>query len=274
MDFVRNLRDEISIIFFNINGKKPWTYGYHSYKWKMIKEYLNSNSFNDGKLIKNYGFRIDERIIEYPWLFSRLSKDGGNLLDAGSILNYELIINQQSLQFKKIFISTLSPEENCFWKQGISYIFEDLRNCCYRENFFDCVVSISTVEHIGLDNTRLYTTDLSKKENNPGSYLDAIKEYQRVLKPGGVLYLTLPFGGKNNRGWFQVFDNKMIDEIIGAFNPSSYNESHFRYQPTGWEKSTRLLSKDATCFDIHQEKEYESDFAAFARAIVCLEMKK
>jgi SAM-dependent methyltransferase len=259
---------------FNIRGQKPWSYGYNPYKWRRLKEYLINNFFNEGQLIKNYGFRIDERIIEYPWFFSRLPKDSGTLLDAGSILNYELIVNQPSLQSKKIFISTLGPEGNCFWKRGISYVFEDLRNCCYRDNYFDWVACISTAEHIGLDNTLLYTDDISKKENNPNTYLNAIREFYRVLKPGGILFLTLPFGKKINRGWFQVFDGNMIDELITVFNPSSVIETHFRYQPKGWVKSDRELSKDATCFDIHQQTEYEPDLAAFSRGIVCLELKK
>jgi SAM-dependent methyltransferase len=274
MSLIESLKKEIMIYIFIINGKKPWSYGYHSYKWTTIKKYLDEGLFNNGNLITNYGFRIDERIIEYPWLFSRLTKDNGVLLDAGSTLNFELILNQPSLQSKKIFISTLAPEGNCYWSRGVSYIFEDLRNCCYQDNFFDWVACISTAEHIGLDNTLLYTHDISKKEKNPNSYLTAIKEFHRVLKPGGILYLTLPFGRKQNRRWFQVFDSKMIDEIITTFNPYLVIENHFRYQPTGWEKSSRELSKDATCFDIHQQKEYDPDFAAFSRGIICLEMKK
>src|SRR5208337_3431860 len=102
----------------------------------------------------------------------------------------------------------------------------------------------------------------------------AIKEFYRILKPGGILYLTLPFGKKQNLLWLQLFDGLMIDEIISTFNPSSVIENYFKYQPDGWETSSRELSKDATYFDIHQKSEYDSDFAAAARGIVCLEMKK
>ena len=271
---IKKTTDELSNFVFILNGKNPWSFGYNIYKWKMIENYLQSDVFNKGNLITNYGFRIDERIIEYPWLLSRLPNDEGILLDAGSTLNFELILNQPSLQSKKIFISTLAPEGNCYWKRGISYIFEDLRNCCYRDNLFDYVACISTAEHIGLDNTILYTKDLSKKEHTPNTYLNAINEFYRIIKPGGILYLTLPFGKKQTRGWFQVFDSQMIDEIITTFNPSLVMENHFRYQPAGWEKSSRELSKDATCFDIHQQKEYDPDFAAFSRGIICMEMKK
>jgi len=259
---------------FIINGKKPWSFGYDSYKWKAIKKYLEGDLFNDGNLCEKYGFRIDERIIEYPWLLSRLSKKEGFLLDAGSTLDYELILSHPTLLDKKIFISTLAPERNCYWKRGISYIFEDLRNCCYKDNYFDWVVCISTLEHIGMDNTMLYTTDPSKKENDNRSYLSAVKEYYRTLMPGGALFVTVPFGQYKNHGWFQVFDEKMVDTLINTFNPSSYLETHFRYLSNGWQKSSRILSKDATCFDIHSQNKYDQDFAAFSRAIVCLEMVK
>lgn len=271
---MKKIIDNFSVFVFIVTGKKPWSFGYNPYKWKMIENYLKFNVFNNGNLIAKYGFRIDERIIEYPWLFSRLPDAKGTVLDAGSILNYDVILNQPLIQSKKVFISTLSPEGNCFWKKGISYVFEDLRNCCYRDNLFDWVICISTAEHIGLDNTLLYTDDISKRENNPKTYLNAIREFYRILKPGGILYLTLPFGKRINRGWFQVFDEYMINELIAVFNPSSVIETHFRYEPEGWVRSDRELSKNATCFDIHQQTEYESDFAAFSRGIICLELKK
>ena len=271
---MKKIFDKSLSLIFILNGKKPWSLGYNSYKWKTIEKYLKFNLFNNGSLINNYGFRIDERIIEYPWFFSRLPDGKGVLLDAGSTLNFELILNQPSLKSKKIYITTLAPERNCYWFKGISYVFEDLRNCSYRNNFFDWIVCISTAEHIGLDNALLYTQDISNKEINPDSYLDAIKEFYRILKPDGILYLTLPFGKKQVRRWFQVFDSQMIDEIITTFNPTSVIEKHFRYQLEGWDQSSRALSKDAKCFDIHQEKEYEPDFAAFARGVICLEMKK
>lgn len=52
-------------------------------------------------LSKNHGLGIDERVIEYPWLFSRLSKNKSRLLAAGSILNFEYILDQTSLKKKK-----------------------------------------------------------------------------------------------------------------------------------------------------------------------------
>ncbi len=259
---------------FILNGKKPWSFGYNVYKETHIKRVIAEKRFDIKKLYSGYGYRIDERIIEYPWFLSRLPLGKGKMLDAGSTLNKNYIITNKAIAEKELFISTLAPEADCFWRKGINYVYQDLRDTCYRDNFFDWIVSISTIEHIGLDNTFLYTNDKTKNESNPNSYLLAIKEFHRLLRPGGVLFLTLPFGKYKNHGWFQVFDGKMLDNLIEAFSPASYSEYHFKYESDGWLLSTREASKDATCFDIHFQKEYDEDFAAFSRGLICLEMVK
>ena len=266
--------NEIMCALFVVNGKKPWGIGYDAYKQKKIVDAYRYGDLNPNELPVGYGFRLDERIIEYPWFLSRLPPNKGKLLDSGSVLNFDFILSYKKIATKKLFISTLAPESKCFWKKGISYIYEDLRETCYNSEYFDWIVCLSTIEHIGLDNTMLYTNDISKMENNPDTHLLAIKESHRILKPGGILYLSLPFGQKKNHGWLQVFDSEMIDRIIDVFSPTSIMEHHFKYEPEGWRISSREKSKNATYFDIHQQKTYDNDYAAAARAVVCLEMVK
>jgi len=274
MDFLTKIYYEIACILFVINGKKPWGIGYEGYKKKKITYILKSGDFNLNELPTGYGLRVDERIVEYPWLLSRLPSKKGILLDAGSVLNFDFILQQNNINTKRVIISTLAPESRCFWQKGISYVYEDLRETCYKDHYFDWIVSLSTIEHIGLDNTMLYTTDNSKNENNPNSYLLAIKEFYRILKPGGVLYISLPFGKRKNHGWLQIFNSKMLDELIDEFSPTSIIEHHFKYKSDGWQMSSRDESKNATYFDIHKQKTYDSDYAAAARAVVCLELVK
>lgn len=261
---------------YPIFGKKPWKLGYVPYKFLKIREAINSKSLNLSRLPKGYGHRLDERIVEYPWFFSLVPKLSGKLLDAGSILNYSFLLDHDKLKNKDVFISTLAPEQDCYWNKGkgISYLFEDLRNSNLRDNQFDWVVSLSTIEHIGLDNTLLYTHDESKRENEDDGYILAIKEFKRILNPGGKLYLSMPFGVHRKREWFQIFNSGMVDEIINEFSPSSLEEVYFRYLKDGWKNSNREECLDATYFDIHTEKKYGLDFAAASRAIVCLELTK
>ena len=269
------LIDLIKYCVFIAGQKKPITTGYGIYKEKEILKILHNKDFNTDNLKPGYGYRLDERVIEYPWLFSRLPTTGGNLLDAGSALNLKYILEQDGLSSSKnIFISTLFPEELCFWKDKICYVYEDFRNSCFRDNYFDWVVSLSVIEHIGMDNTKFYTNDTLKKENQKYSFLSVINELNRILKPGGTLFLTVPFGKYHNHGWLQVFDSKMLDQLLETFSPSSFVENHFRYATGGWHISSREESSECTYFDYYENKKYDEDFAAAARGIACLELVK
>src|SRR5581483_4544074 len=185
------------------NGMRPWTNGYLEYKQREIQRALQEKSFCAKQLPRGYGFRLDERIIEYPWFFSRLPPGHGRLLDAGSTLNFEFVLEQPALRDKKIDICTLAPEARCFWRKGVSYMYEDLRALPYRDELFDWIVCLSTIEHVGMNNA-LYSGSHENEESRAHDYLRAVLELKRVLKFGGILYLSAPFGKAANLGWYQV----------------------------------------------------------------------
>lgn len=268
---------------------KPWTKGYIEYKEREIERVLRENSFPSGELPPGYGYRLDERIIEYPWLFSRLPSGPGRLLDAGSTLNFEYLLGQPTLRNKKIDICTLAPEPRCFWRKGISYAYEDLRQLPYHDDLFDWIVCLSTIEHVGMDNA-LYTggsqsagetvrAGLAFAATEEGGskardYLVALAELKRVLKPGGTIYITAPFGKAADHGWFQVFDHEMVGGLIRNFERGEVRQDYFLYQPDGWRRCEPAEAATATIFNIHTAKGYDPDFAAAARAVFCLELKK
>ncbi len=264
----------IKRFIFLKSGAIPWSLGYHEYKWKAIIDVINADNFQEKIGTNRYGYRIDERIVEIPWLFSNLNLEKLVMLDAGSALNFKPLITNPKLASKQFFISTLAPEGDAFWQNGISYVYEDLRKTCLKDNFFDCIACISTLEHVGLDNTLLYTNDPQKKESDYESYLLFIKVLHSLLKPGGKLFLSIPYGIKKNYGWFQVFDKSGIDSIIDVFHPTTIKETVFIYDKDCWRLSNIDEAKEGICYDINTSNVKAKDYCAFARAVVCMEMEK
>ena len=108
------------------NGRRPWSRGYEYYKEDFILSALNDENLiqhfrQNQSLPDGYGMYLDERVVEYPWVISRLNSEPAYLLDAGSVLNYHYIISHRILQTRKVSIITLAPEVNCFSSKGRWY---------------------------------------------------------------------------------------------------------------------------------------------------------
>jgi len=140
------------------SDRRPWREGYDEYREQRLIEVVNDDAMlaafaENRPLPQGYGYRLDARIIEIPWVLSRMREGGNRFLDAGSALNYEFVLTSPSLKDKQATIVTLAPEGQAFWQLGVSYVFGDLRDLDFRDERFDSIACISTIEHIGMDNT-------------------------------------------------------------------------------------------------------------------------
>ena len=231
-----------------------------------------------------FGARLDERIVEYPWVLARLGRYGDKLcaLDAGSTLNYEEILQHPVVKKHKWSIVTLAPEKDSFWDQGISYLYEDLRSLPCKDEWFDVITCISTIEHVGMDNV-LVTMEKNHRENRPQDFRKAVREMRRVLKPGGSLFLTVPFGRYEHLGWLQQFDSSMLEALISEFRPQKIEKMFFRYTAEGWMVAEEEECRDLSFSDVIRNKHalrkdrvpgFPADYAVAARAVACIELRK
>src|SRR5262249_53275417 len=120
----------------------PWTARYYVYWTHFIARAIADKAllqkFRCGEpLPAGYGIGVEERIVEYPWLLTNLSDKQEVLLDAGSVLNYDFIVDHPLFKRKTVHILTLAPEDKAFWKKGISYLFADLRRIPIRDDYYD-----------------------------------------------------------------------------------------------------------------------------------------
>jgi SAM-dependent methyltransferase len=273
----------------HITPPLPWTEAYETYRQRALEDLVSDSGlrllFESGTILPlGHGVGLDERSIEYPWLLSQLPSGRARVLDAGSSLNHSLLLNSPTIADKSLHIVTLAPEPQCFWRQGVSYLFEDLRALPIKDDFYDIVVSISTLEHVGCDNT-YYSARTPLAEDCRDDFVLAAREIRRVLKPGGLLLLTVPYGAYQFHGAFQQFDRARLSRAKEEFGKMvSITERFYRYGIGGWQ-----LARDEDCAHCEyvawvaelmrtgrrpESLSHEPDLAAAARAVACVRMIK
>jgi len=279
--------DWVKIRYYILRGRRPWSRGYFTFKHTYIKNVLGRKElleiFKKGiPLPKGYGQKLDERVVEYPWAISRIpAVEEASLLDAGSTLNFKEIVEAHALQNKSMTFVTLSPEAFCFWEKGISYLFADLRDLPLRDSSFDTITCISTLEHVGMDNS-IYTTDGRYKEGKKFDFEKAIREFKRVLKAGGKVLITVPFGKYRSFGYFQQFDSSLVARVLEVFEPKDFHVTYYKYAKEGWNISDQNSCNECEHFNMRETKyfnkkstlDFDDDGAAASRAVACIEMIK
>jgi SAM-dependent methyltransferase len=260
-------------------NREPFSEGYTEYKERLVLETLNNpalmETFRTGAALPmRFGDRLDERIVEYPWVFSRLQPGSGLVIDAGSTFNKASLLACDALKNRSILIYTLATDWITY-DPRISYLFGDLRNMILKDEVAQTVVCISTLEHVGF--TYEYNTYSRRNpwpHAEPESYLEAVREFRRVLTPGGRLLLTIPYGRYEDHGWLQQFDDSRVESVKSNFGGTVRAEVYYRYSPDGWRTANALECRDLAYFNIHETGQFEEDGVAAARAVCCLDLER
>lgn len=182
-------------INFKIGGKKPFL----AIIWRI------------SCLRKNF-LQIDwecrERVLENIWIYKCLSSlpDKAKILDigsSGSSLPFELA----SMGYQVIGIDLRGyPLEH----PNLQFITGNIFYMPFSSDSFDFISAISTIEHLGIPTWS--SVPVSSKEDKEG-----IDEVYRCLKPGGYLYLTVPFGVRSIT-WQRIYDYKSLKNLLQVFN--------------------------------------------------------
>jgi len=217
---------------------EPRTLAYDAAHRALISSLLDDAEWQSlfargGRLPPGLGAGFDERCVEYPWLFSR--RLGGRVLDAGSVLNHRHLIERLLPEVDDLTITTLAPEAAAFTELGVSYVYDDMRRLPFRDDWFDEVVCLSTLEHVGMDNS-IYGAADGPAADPAAAAAAALGELLRVVRPGGRVHLSVPYGRREEHGWVRQLDRAGVDDLLAAAGAGAREEAIFRYTPSGWRR--------------------------------------
>jgi len=174
--------------------------------------------------VMNEVVHINERIVEHPWVFANLGIREGRVLDVGccwSSLSIELAC--LGYEVWGIDISLYGLKHPNF-----KFVREDICETSLPKEYFDRVLAVSTIEHLGLGHFG----------DPKGTSRDkmAMDRIHILLKPGGKLLLTVPFGRSKELSWFRVYDSESLHKLVCAFEVES--KEFYVLKKDGWTRTT------------------------------------
>jgi SAM-dependent methyltransferase len=162
-------------------------------------------------LPEGYGQGLPERAVELllAWLTLR---EGGEILDVGyanAMPCHRMMLRQAAghAAFTGGDIAPPAYDASEFYAKTIQ---ADITKVPLPPESFDVIWCISLLEHVGMDNSG-YTGNFSRQSNMDSL---AVQEMIRLLRTGGKLLITVPYGKFEDHGWFRNYDAANIERLM------------------------------------------------------------
>jgi len=154
-----------------------------------------------------FGMGDSERCIEIPWSISCYNGEE-RVLDVGYANAEDRYIKELlSLNIPELYGLDVVGKKI----DGIIPVKGDIRRTGFPDNFFNLILCISTIEHIGRDNSIYFA---GYRDKDAMGDFNALKEMCRITKKGGRIVLTVPYGRFHDYGWFTHYDDRRWDDLI------------------------------------------------------------
>ena len=173
----------------------------------------------------------DERVIEVPWVLSRLS--GKRALEVGyAFAEPPYLAALLRAGFDELVGVDLARAD----VPGLTGVQADVRDLPFDEGEFDLVLCVSTLEHVGADNSGYGLA----AEDDSASRLTALRELRRVLAPTGRLLITVPCGEPGDYGWFRQEDVHGWTRLFTRAGFFVEEQEAYELTDEGWRTSPEL----------------------------------
>jgi SAM-dependent methyltransferase len=201
--------------------------------------------------------RMDERVIEIPWVLSRYQGER-RVLDIGTSHAVPLYLRHLTgLGIPELHGVDLSDRP----VKGVQMSQADVRQMPYANSSFDLVLCVSTLEHIGYDNT---SYGVNRAPERGGDYA-ALTEIRRVLKDDGRLLITVPFGRLQDYGWFRQYDLFTWRELLRRTGLDATEQAFYGHSAGGWAQAEDPAALSSAGFREHG--------APASTAVLCADLR-
>lgn len=178
---------------------------------------------------------ISERIIEYPVIFQIIDRKSKNILDFGCAEDL-FPIHLSSLGYR---VTGLDYRSYPFTHPNFSFIHDDILNWQPPEEKYDCAISISTIEHVGLGG---YRDPLSENGDSI-----AVQKLLASLKKGGQLIISVPFGKHTIERKMRIYNREKLSQLVPHIEMERFFFKPDRYAnwtETSWHEINELEYED------------------------------
>lgn len=167
----------------------------------------------------------DERVVEIPWVLSRLVP-AGRVLEVGYAFAeapYLVGLLRSGVELVGVDLAERDVE-------GMERVVADVRELPFPDGSVDQVLLVSTLEHVGADNSGYGLA----AEAAPSSRIVALRELGRVLCPAGRLLVTVPLGEPGDHGWFRLDDVAGWTRLFTAAGLFVEEQEAYELTEEGW----------------------------------------
>ncbi len=190
---------------------------------------------------KEYG----ERVVEYPYFANWLLSKGKNkdLLDIGCVLNNQVVDEILNEHCRSVWFCNPAVEKLAI-SGNVYYHVAKLEEAFPLGEKFDLVTSLSTIEHIGFDNSQYGSTEKPKYDAPTIVPLNqSLSKITKLLRKNGSFLISVPYGYGEARTHrltkkkaFQVFDFELVSAAISKLREDGIDVSYtvFSGNDTGW----------------------------------------